>query len=80
MEDFKEEWKDLLGAEGIYKISNTGRILSLNYGRKGFSKELQTHLHDGYFYITLKIKGRRGLAFIDLLRKLFFLIHKTYHV
>lgn len=59
MEDFKEEWKDLLGAEGIYKISNTGRILSLNYGRKGFSKELQTHLHDGYFYITLKIKGRR---------------------
>lgn len=29
----KEIWKDIPGYEGLYKVSNIGRIKSLNYGR-----------------------------------------------
>ena len=53
-----EEWKDLKGYEGIYQISNLGRI------RNRFGKIRASHKRpDGYIQITLcknkKIETRR---------------------
>ena len=31
----EEIWKDVVGYEGIYQVSNKGNVLSLNYGPKG---------------------------------------------
>ena len=30
MKYIKEKWKDIIGYEGYYKVSNLGNILSLN--------------------------------------------------
>lgn len=35
-----EEWKDVVGYEGEYKVSNYGRIKSLNYGKSKAEKIL----------------------------------------
>lgn len=32
-QDFKEEWKDIKGYEGLYKISNCGRVYSLRQNK-----------------------------------------------
>lgn len=58
-EQIKEEWRPIAGAEDMYMVSNTGRIMSLNYRMKGQSKVLKPRLHNGYFYITLKIGDRK---------------------
>ena len=31
----KEIWKDIQGYEGLYQVSNLGRVKSLNYNRTG---------------------------------------------
>ena len=54
----KEIWKDVKGYEGLYQISNLGRIKSLNY--KGTCREgiLKPHKNKyGYMYITLYRNG-----------------------
>lgn len=49
-----EIWKDIVAFEGLYKISNFGRVISLNYKRQGYEKELKTAVEkDGYLYVTL---------------------------
>ena len=30
-----EEWRDIEGYEGLYQVSNMGRVKSLNYRRSG---------------------------------------------
>lgn len=53
----KEIWKDIEGYEGIYQVSNTGKVKSLdrkvwNYIKKG--KVLKTHNNGhGYYYVSL---------------------------
>ena len=65
-----EYWCDVEGYEGIYQVSNLGRVRSLDrvlpYGegfRKYPSKELKQHLtKDGYVYVNLykkKVKVHR---------------------
>lgn len=51
---FIEEWRDIPGYEGLYQVSNTGRVKSLNYkhtGKEGFLKPCTSH--NGYLYVTL---------------------------
>lgn len=53
-----EEWKDIIGYEGIYKISNMGRIKGLGFKRNKFSRNkeglLQPYINNhGYQTITL---------------------------
>ena len=49
-----EEWKDIIGYEGKYQVSNTGKIRSLNYRRTGKIKLLKpTTDRDGYKTILL---------------------------
>lgn len=51
----KEIWKDIMGYEGLYKISNWGRVYSLMSG-----KELkQASDKDGYFTVTLHNNGEK---------------------
>lgn len=52
----KEIWKDIKGFEGIYQVSNLGRIKSLH-----FKRELIMKLNlkkNGYYQVRLKNEGK----------------------
>ncbi len=56
--EIKEEWKDIEGYEGLYQISNYGRVKSLNYKRTGKERILKpTKDSNGYFTVNLRING-----------------------
>lgn len=68
----KEIWKDILGYEGLYQVSNFGRVKSLKFGKERILKLIKDK--DGYFIVNLyknkKIKSFRvhrlvAEAFID---------------
>lgn len=70
--DSQEIWKDVHGYEGIYKISNLGRILSLSRfihyvsGNHKYSKDriLKNHLFkNGYYYVSLS-KNKMAKRFL----------------
>ena len=45
----EEIWKDIVGYENIYQISNLGRVKSLNYNHTGREKILKPSVNkDGY--------------------------------
>lgn len=49
-----EEWKPIKGYEGLYEVSNLGRVKSLNYlhtGKEGILKANKDN--DGYLYVNL---------------------------
>ena len=48
-----EEWKDILGFEGLYQVSNLGRVKSLKrpYGLK--EKILKPQINRGYYQVHL---------------------------
>lgn len=49
-----ECWKDIIGYEGKYQISNTGKVRSLNYNHTGKVKELKLKLNRyGYYEVKL---------------------------
>lgn len=58
-----EEWKDVVGFEGIYKVSNFGRIRSIGYGGKSGKILVQHQLKDGYLRINLT-KDRKHHPFL----------------
>ena len=37
----EEIWKDIEGYEGLYQVSNLGRVTSLNYGKTGKERLLK---------------------------------------
>lgn len=49
----KEIWKDIVGYEGKYQVSNLGRVKSLNYGRTGKEKVLKYEDNNGYLRVNL---------------------------
>lgn len=53
-----EEWKWVKGYEGLYEVSNTGKIRSYNYRRNGYDKSLRVST-DGYVTATLMDHGRK---------------------
>lgn len=57
----KEEWKDIKGFEGAYKISNTGKVMSIP--RKGTRMNVPSLrklslTHDGYVKVRLIFNGK----------------------
>lgn len=53
-----EIWKDILGYENKYKISNLGNIKSLNYSGHGYEKSLKPSKNkNGYLNIVLNKKS-----------------------
>ncbi len=53
-----EEWRDIEGYEGLYRVSNLGRVKSLNYWRRGYEKILSARKDKrGYMIINLSMDG-----------------------
>lgn len=58
-----ELWKDIKGYEGLYQVSNEGRVKSLNYKRTGKEKTLCPKKHNkGYLQIQL-MNGDRNKTY-----------------
>lgn len=57
--NIQEIWKDISGYEGLYQVSNLGRIKSLKgyYHRK--EKILKSGIRNGYYVINLSKKRER---------------------
>ena len=54
-----EEWKDVIGYEGLYQVSNLGRVKSLNYNRTGKEKIMKGGKdNNDYLFIILSKKGK----------------------
>ena len=58
--DFEsEEWRDIEGYEGLYQVSNLGRVKSLNYRHTGKEKILKPGtLRNGYLHVILCKDGK----------------------
>lgn len=57
-----EKWKDVKGYEGLYRVSNLGRVKTLNYKRTGKERVLKNSLNrDGYLMVKL-YKNREHLG------------------
>ena len=55
----EEEWKDIIGFEGAYKISNFGRVYSTpRRGNKGVEFLKISYTHDGYAKVRLIYNGK----------------------
>lgn len=53
-----EEWKDIPGYEGLYQVSNLGRVKSLNYRRTGKESILSLDkVRGGYLKVGLYKNG-----------------------
>ena len=56
----KEYWKPVVGYEGLYEVSNWGRVKSLNYNHTGKGKILkQNQIMNGYKSVMLCKDGKR---------------------
>ena len=68
----KEQWRtavyDGIVYEGLYKVSNLGRILNLNYRNTGKSKLMTPSENtDGYFKINLRKNGETKTCYVHRL-------------
>lgn len=48
-----ELWKDVLGYEGLYQVSNFGNVKSLNYNHTGKQHRMRPQISQGYCQIPL---------------------------
>ena len=54
-----EEWRDIKGYEGLYQVSNTGKVRSLNYHLTGKTKILRpAKSKKGYLQLHLSKNGQ----------------------
>lgn len=60
-----EQWKDVVGLEGYYAVSDNGNVHSYHVGRKMKAQE-RNHKKDAYLQIGLAVDGKQT----------FFLIHR----
>ena len=49
----KEEWKQVVGYEGLYEVSSFGRIRSLSYNKTGISKMLKQSISKWYYNVHI---------------------------
>lgn len=55
-----ETWKAIAGYEGLYQVSNLGRVKSLNYNHTGTERILMSRKNrGGYLYVNLHKDGQR---------------------
>ena len=54
-----EVWKDVFGYEGLYQVSNIGRVKSLKYGKERILKPLKDG--GGYIFVHLCKNGERKM-------------------
>ena len=58
----EEIWKDIIGYEGLYQVSNLGRVKSLNNKKKPFKEYSVGKV--GYPYLFLWINGKSKSHYI----------------
>ena len=61
----KEEWKDIKGYEGMYQVSNLGRVRSLDRIRKNGVNDSDICIQKGQMIKQAKQKGS-GYMFVSL--------------
>lgn len=55
-----EEWRPVVGYEGLYEVSDWGNVRSLNYNKTGKIKELkQAKAKDDYLVVCLHKDGKQ---------------------
>lgn len=63
-----EVWKDVVGYEGLYEVSDLGNVRSLNWGKRGFAKNLYLKPHQhGYLQVELFKNGTRKMFMVHRL-------------
>lgn len=69
MKETVEIWRPVVGYEGLYEVSNMGRVRSLNYNRTGKVKVLKNVLQvrDGYLFVCLRKNGEQKIKKIHRL-------------
>lgn len=55
-----EEWRDIKGYEGLYQISNLGRVKSLGNNKSKKEKILKPRKTCGYLNVVLSKEGKRN--------------------
>ena len=66
----KEIWKDIVGYEGLYQVSNMGRVRSFKYNKVRILKPLSTN--NGYLHVNLrKNNSVKGLLIHRLVAQAF---------
>lgn len=54
----EEVWKDIPGYEGLYQVSNYGKVVSLNYNHTGTKREIVLRVdRQGYLCVNLHKRG-----------------------
>ena len=54
------EWRDVIGYEGLYQVSDEGKVRSLNYNKTGEVRELKLiPAKDGYLVVCLHKNGHQ---------------------
>lgn len=56
-----EIWKPVIGYEGLYEVSNIGRVRKINYRRQGRTKLMKLQLSVGYYCVGLCKDGKKKL-------------------
>ena len=72
--NMKEIWKDIEGYEGLYQVSDLGRVKSLKFGKERILKQNQTY--KGYLVVTLSENGKTKTRNVHVLVAMAFLDHK----
>lgn len=63
-----EQWKPIVGYEGLYEVSSLGRIKSLNYHRAGKEKILKPEKErNGYLRVGLWKNGKQKMFYVHRL-------------
>ena len=62
-----ENWKDIEGYEGLYQVSNLGRVKSLNYHRSWKEQCLKPGKVCGYLYVILSKDGEVYGKYVHIL-------------
>lgn len=63
-----EEWKNIEGYDGLYKVSNLGRVKSLGNEKTRKEKILKTgKTKDGYLQVGLHKEGKRKKCYVHRL-------------
>lgn len=74
---FMENWKQIKGYEGVYKISNIGNVKSINYNQTKKEQLLKINvIGNGYLQACLYKNGKRRTIKIHVLVGVAFLNHK----
>lgn len=77
----REEWRPILGYEGLYEVSSLGRVKSLNYNREKRQEILkQASDIDGYCLVSLSKNNKHKTAKVHRLVLQAFIGKSSLHI